>query len=102
MANSVLTEAELIFGIELRPEAATLHREVNRFLSRAIILPWDSATARIYAGLRAQRHRVRVPEIDMQIAAHALSLNAVLITRDRAFHDIPGLVCEDWTRPATS
>jgi len=30
------------------------------------------------------------------IAAHALSLGAVLVTNDHAFAYVPGLVIEDW------
>jgi predicted nucleic acid-binding protein len=33
----------------------------------------------------------------MQIAAHAVSLGAVLVTNDKAFHQVPDLVdIENW------
>jgi predicted nucleic acid-binding protein len=35
----------------------------------------------------------------MMIAAHALTLGAVLVTHDRAFARITGLKTEDWTTP---
>ena len=34
--------------------------------------------------------------LDMQIAAHAYSVGAVLISRDQAFGKIPGLDVQDW------
>ena len=35
--------------------------------------------------------------LDMQIAAHAISLGAILVTNDRAFHQVPDLLgVENW------
>ena len=34
----------------------------------------------------------------MMIAAHALAVNAVLVTHDRALQRINGLKTEDWTK----
>ena len=34
----------------------------------------------------------------MLIAAHALAAGEVLVTSDRAFAQVEGLVVEDWTR----
>jgi len=41
----------------------------------------------------------RLDDIDLMIAAHALSTKAVLVTNDQAFRWVPGLDLEDWTRP---
>ena len=46
----------------------------------------------------AQAGRVLAP-LDMLIAAHALSENAVLVTNDQAFRRMAGLKIEDWTVP---
>jgi tRNA(fMet)-specific endonuclease VapC len=35
--------------------------------------------------------------MDLLIGSHALSINAVLVTNDRAFAQLPGLETEDWT-----
>jgi tRNA(fMet)-specific endonuclease VapC len=35
--------------------------------------------------------------MDLLIGAHALSIDAVLVTNDRAFAQLPGLAVEDWT-----
>ncbi|ARM35504.1 type II toxin-antitoxin system VapC family toxin (plasmid) [Legionella longbeachae] len=36
--------------------------------------------------------------LDLLIAAHALSLGIILITSDRAFHQVDGLKIEDWSQ----
>jgi tRNA(fMet)-specific endonuclease VapC len=35
--------------------------------------------------------------MDLLIGTHALSIEAVLVTNDRAFGQLPGLLVEDWT-----
>ena len=57
------------------------------------ILPFDEAAARAYGALPFKRGR-----FDRLLAAHAMSLNMGVITRNVAdFSDIPGLQVEDWT-----
>jgi tRNA(fMet)-specific endonuclease VapC len=36
--------------------------------------------------------------LDMMIAAHALALEAILVTNDRAFRRLGNLKLEDWTK----
>ena len=96
---SVITEGELLFGLAKRPDAARLHRAVTEFLKRVDVLPWDSSVAARYGDLRAGMEgqgRTMGP-LDLLIAAHALSVGAVLVTGDRAFGLVPGLGVEDWT-----
>ena len=35
--------------------------------------------------------------MDVLIGSHALSVDAILVTNDRAFGQLPGLSVEDWT-----
>ena len=97
---SAITEGELRFGLTKRPQAIRLHQTVDEFLLRVDVLPWDSApTPTAQSGLR---WRVRSEErgltqLDLLIAAHALSTGCVLMTSDRAFAQVPGLSLEDWT-----
>src|SRR2546430_10830147 len=46
---SSITEAELLFALALRPQAANLAARVNQFLLGVPGLPCDSAPARAYA-----------------------------------------------------
>jgi tRNA(fMet)-specific endonuclease VapC len=56
------------------------------------VLPFDAR----YDGLLAQR--IRIATMDLRIAAVALAHGLILLTRNtRDFHQVPGLVTEDWT-----
>ena len=98
---SVITEAELRFGVARRPDASRLQAAVEEFLLRVEILPWDSAAAKSYAALRSTLERGGDPmgNLDMMIAAQALSAPAVLVTHDHVFRRVKNLKVEDWTKP---
>lgn len=98
---SVVTEAELRFGVAKKPEAARLAIAVEEFLLRVEILPWSSAAAKSYALLRSDIERSGEPmgNLDLMIAAHALAAEAVLVTHDRVFRRVKELKLDDWTKP---
>jgi tRNA(fMet)-specific endonuclease VapC len=96
---SVITEAELYYGLAKRPEAKRLHLVVEEFLKRVDVLPWDSAIVKNYGFIRAEMERQgkNLAPLDLLIAAHALSEDAVFVTNDKAFYQVGGLTIEDWT-----
>jgi tRNA(fMet)-specific endonuclease VapC len=61
-------------------------------------MPWDSAAADAYGRLRAALEAAGTPmgNLDTMIAAHALAEGCVVVTRDKAFGRVPGLLVEDW------
>ena len=96
---SAITEGELLFGLAKRPAAKQLHVAVREFLRRVDVLPWDSTAAEHYGAVRADMARqgkVLAP-LDLLIATHALSVDAVLVTNDRAISQMIHLHIEDWT-----
>lgn len=96
---SAITEGELLFGLAKRPAAKQLHVAVQEFLRRVDVLPWDSAAAENCGAVRAdmaRRGKVLAP-LDFLIATHALSVDAVLVTNDRAISQMADLHIEDWT-----
>ena len=97
---SVVTEAELRFGVARLPEATKLKTVVEEFLLRVEVLPWTSEAAQHYARIRAALEREGEPmgNLDMMIAAQALAEEAVLITHDRVFRRVKGLKVEDWNK----
>ena len=90
MYLTAVSEAELRYGIAILPTGrrrdrltAALTRWLDLgFLER--ILPFDSAAARAYADIAADRRLAGRPigEADCQIAAIARSKGAVLVTRN--------------------
>jgi tRNA(fMet)-specific endonuclease VapC len=98
---SVITEAELRFGLARRPEASKLKIAVEEFLLRVEILPWNSDAASHYARIRAALEDEGDPvgNLDLMIAAQALAAEAVLVTHDRVFRRVTELRIQDWTRP---
>ena len=96
---SAVTQGELLFGLARRPDATALHGAVREFLRRVDVLPWDAATAEVYGPARAatQREGKVLAPMDLLIGTHALSVDAILVTNDRTFGQLPGLLIEDWT-----
>src|SRR6266481_3413621 len=94
---SVITEAELRFGVARLPEATQLKTVVEEFLLRVESLPWTSEAAQHYARIRATLEREGEPmgNLDMMIAAQAQAAEAVLVTHDRVFRRVRGLRVED-------
>ncbi|WP_369573224.1 type II toxin-antitoxin system VapC family toxin [Acidithiobacillus sp. IBUN Pt1247-S3] len=102
LAVSVITQAELLYGVARRGHPQGLTLRVREFLSRVSILPWESGTAETYSELRTvcERIGVTLAPMDMMIAAHAKHLmahQATLVTRDKVFSRVPDLTVEDWT-----
>lgn len=97
---SVITEAELRFGVARLPAAIRLKTLVEEFLLRVDVLPWNSEAAKHYAEIRAALEKSGKPmgNMDMPIAAHALASETVLVTHDRVFRRVKGLMIEDWSK----
>ncbi len=96
---SAITEGELLFGLAKRPDAKRLHLAVREFLLRVDVMPWDATVAEYYGIVRADLERkgkILAP-LDLLIAAHAMSIGAVLVTNDKAFCQVAELQVEDWT-----
>src|ERR1700722_8145102 len=79
---SIVTKAELLFGVALKPEATSLKTEVLSFLLEIDVLDWNNSAAEAYAKLQAflQPRGIVLGDLDLLIAAHALAVNAVLVT----------------------
>jgi tRNA(fMet)-specific endonuclease VapC len=63
------------------------------------VLPWDSAAADVYAKISAKLEKNGMPigYADTMIAAHALSIDAILVTNNtKHFQSVKGLQLENW------
>jgi tRNA(fMet)-specific endonuclease VapC len=96
---SVMTRAELVYGLKKLPPDHRLHGAVRRFFKIVQVLPWESDAADLYADIRHRLVTVGQPigEMDMMIAAHSLAIGAALVTNNiRHYERIPSLLLIDW------
>lgn len=97
---SVMTRAELQYGLKRLPAEHRLHLSVRQFLKTVRILLWDAEAADGYAGIRHQLVSTGQPigEMDMMIAAHALSAGAALVTNNQRHYERikAPLILENW------
>ena len=97
---SVMTRAELLYGLKRLPADHRLHLAVRQFLKIVRMLPWDAEAADWYADIRHQimGSGQTIGELDMMIAAHSLSAGAVLVTNNiRHYQRIEApLILENW------
>lgn len=97
---SVMTRAELRYGLNRLPPTHRLHVVARQFLGIVRVLPWDAEAADIYADIRHQLTSSGTPigELDMMIAAHAVAVGAVLVTNnERHFRAIAApLMLVNW------
>jgi tRNA(fMet)-specific endonuclease VapC len=84
LAVSVVTQAELLYGLKILPGNHPLHSAVRKWLRILSVLSWESAATEFYAEIRHQLSSTGQPisELDMMIAAHALALDATLVTNN--------------------
>ena len=79
-----------------RMQAYARLQKALRFYQRIAWLPFTDTAATLFDQLRGQK--LRLGTNDLCIAAIALSVGGVLVTRNsKDFRRIPGLVMEDWT-----
>src|ERR671914_1058930 len=98
---SAITLAELRFGVAKSQSQRRAEDEkmLDLFLARFPVMDFDSKPAAAYAPLRAglQGQGTPIGAMDMLIAAHALSLGAVIVTHNaREFVRVPRLPVENW------
>lgn len=90
---SAISEAEIHYGLAKRPGATALKERMEWFLAAVTILPWGRVEAKAYGKLWAklELQGMTLESMDMQIAAHAIAMGAVLVTNDKAFARVEGL-----------
>jgi tRNA(fMet)-specific endonuclease VapC len=100
VVTSIIVASELRFGAERRgSERLTI--QLEGILERLPVLPLGDDADRHYGTLRTalERQGTLIGANDMFIAAHALALDATLVTDNvREFARVPGLRIENWLR----
>lgn len=96
---SAITWAELCYGVEHSAQRRRNTRELEEFQRNLDIVPFDRSAGRHYGEIREAlvRRGQPITANDLLIAAHARSMNAILVTNDeRHFRRVPRLKVENW------
>ena len=87
---SSVTLAELEYGLHRKGQPVRLKNALTQVLLRMDVLPWDERVATCYgefcSTLEAQG--INLSDFDMMIAAHAVAVDATLVSRDKAFGQV--------------
>jgi len=97
---SVVTKAELLYGVEVSPRRAQDAAALAAFLPFVDAVTLDEDAALHYAEIRAdlKRRGLMIGANDLFIAAHARALGLTLVTNNTAeFERVSKLAIENWT-----
>lgn len=95
---SSITASELAFGVA-KSQSSKNRAALESFLLPLHIADYDAAAAIVYGDIRAslEAEGKTIGPLDMLIAAHALSLGAVLVTNnEKEFKRVGKLKVENW------
>jgi len=95
---SAVTNAELSYGLE-KKQSERLYNEVRSVVGKCTIIDFDESQSEIYGKIRLELEKTGTPlgDMDMLIAAAALSTGAILVTHNKKhFSKIKNLKTEDW------
>lgn len=98
---SSITLAELEYGIAKSQQSEKNRMALNQFLISLEIVKFDEKASNIYGVVRAELERkgLVIGAMDMLIAAHAISLDLILVTNNvKEFSRIPNLRLENWAK----
>lgn len=98
---SSITLSELEYGAVKSSKPAQNKIALLEFLAPLEILPYDGMAAQEYGQIRVHLERLGTPigSMDILIAAHARSLNCILITNnEKEFNRVPFLEIDNWVR----
>lgn len=98
---SVITLAELDYGARKSSNAEKNISALNQFLIPFEIFEFDHPATLEYGKIRSELERKGTPigPLDTLIAAHAKSLNRILVTNNESeFNRVEGLQIENWVK----
>lgn len=96
---SSITLSEITYGIEKSAQPERNRIAWASFCAPLIIHPYDEHASEEYGRIRANLERAGQPigPLDTLIAAHAIALDAILVTNnEREFNRVPDLTVENW------
>jgi tRNA(fMet)-specific endonuclease VapC len=97
-----ISRGEIRYGIERIPKGTRRQvletKAANVFASTpCIVIPQSAGDHYAITRFKQEQRGITLNDNDSWIAATALAIGAVLVTRDKDFEGIDGLTSEDWT-----
>ena len=97
-----VVRGEILYGIEQLPQSRrrqNLERQAAPLFAIIPCEPIPEGAGDHYARIKLTRQQkgLTLDENDLWLAATAMALNSLLITRDSDFQQIGGLTANDWT-----
>jgi len=99
LCTSAVVAAELRYGADRSKNARSNHVRLDVLLREVRCLPFDAEAATVFGTVRSQLEAKGRPigPYDLQIAAHALHLGAILVTDNvEEFGRVKRLAIENW------
>lgn len=94
---SAITYAELAYGVAVCADPEQEQGNLAGLIEDIPVVPFDMAAGRAYGPIRLATRDSKRDHLDKLIAAHAVSLNVVLVTNNlKDFAKYPGLTTENW------
>ena len=94
---SAITHAELEYGVAASTDPKREGLHLAGLVEDITVVPFDSAAALAYGPIRLATRDSKKDHLDKLIAAHAVSLGAIVVTNNiKDFAKYPGLQLENW------
>jgi tRNA(fMet)-specific endonuclease VapC len=96
---SSVVVAELRYGADKSQKRLENHRRIDVLVNEIVCVDFDAEAAAVFGQIRCDLERRGEPigPYDLMIAAHALSLELVLVSDNlREFRKVGGLAVENW------
>ena len=97
---SAITFAELEYGVTASDNQEQERIHLTSLVQDIPVASFDSAAGSAYGPIRTATRERKKDHLDKLIAAHAVSLNVVLVTNNmKDFAKYPGVKTENWLSP---
>ena len=94
---SAITFAELEYGVAASTNPKRERKNLANLVGDTPVMPFDNAACVAYGPIRFATRGIKRDALDKLIAAHAASLNVILVT-NKDFSKYPGVALENWLK----
>ena len=98
---SSITLSELLYGVSKSSKPEQNQMALAQFVAPLEIPAYGDEAAQYYGSIRAflEKQGTPIGSLDLLIAAHALSLDCILVTNnEKEFNRIPSLKIDNWVK----